>query len=634
MPARRDVPAPSTANDPTAAGITPMRTTRPKASARSTVTLVSALALAPAAGTALPARGQEPAAAKSTTGAAEAPSLFPKGYADHAALSAALRRAAEARPDRVRVEALARSAQGREVWLVTLGTPAPEGARPKPAVLVVANLEADHVVGGQAALGIIERLADPKADLGWLDRVTVYVVPRLNPDGAERVVAQTPAADVRTNLRPIDRDRDGRSGEDGPDDLDGDGVVTRMRVKDPKTATSVVDEKDPRILRKADPAKGERAVYAEEAEGRDDDGDGLRNEDPPGGVNLNRNWPHRWTEFDREAGFSPASEPEVFGLIRFAFAHPEVVAVWSFGLNDNLREEPKKPASTLDDADLPLFAELSRAFAKATAPAEQPPKGTSPAGQGMPAPGATTDGPLSEWAYHQFGAVGLASRLWTTPEVPPAVAEKPAEKEASKGQKEPEKAAGNKTASPQPDTPALTGEARWLAWNDRVMGGRAFVPFKPFDHPALGKVEIGGWRPGVRLNPPAEQVGALAGAHLAFLKDLAGRLPRLSLPEAKAVAKGGGLYEVTATVANEGYFPTALAQGVRTGKAPPVLVRLDAGKAKVLSGRTLERVDTLAGSGGRRSFRWLIQAPEGAASVRIDASCPKAGSAEATVPLR
>src|SRR5207249_3039991 len=121
-----------------------------------------------------------------------------------------------AQPDRVRVVSLARSAQGRDVWLVTLGKPDPST---KPTVLVVANLEADHVVGSQVALGLVERLAG--AD--WLDRVTLYVVPRLNPDGAERALG-TPSIEFRTNLRPIDRDRDGKSGEDGPDDLNGDGV--------------------------------------------------------------------------------------------------------------------------------------------------------------------------------------------------------------------------------------------------------------------------------------------------------------------------------------------------------------------------------------------------------------------------
>ena len=66
------------------------------------------------------------------------------------------------------------------------------------------------------------------------------------------------------------------------------------------------------------------------------------------------------------------------------------------------------------------------------------------------------------------------------------------------------------------------------------------MPFHPVNHPTLGKVEVGGWKPGVRLNPPIEQVGAIVDTHFAFLKDLAGRVPSLSIKEAKAEAKGGG----------------------------------------------------------------------------------------------
>ena len=77
------------------------------------------------------------------------------------------------------------------------------------------------------------------------------------------------------------------------------------------------------------------------------------------------------------------------------------------------------------------------------------------------------------------------------------------------------------------------------------MGGRAFVPFAPFDHPTLGKVEIGGWKPGVRLNPPSDQVDAIADAHAAFLKDLAARLPDLAdLRSQGRGRRGAGIFQV------------------------------------------------------------------------------------------
>ncbi len=568
------------------------------------------------------------------------PSLFPAGYLDADGLGAALKRLSEAYPKAVRVAPLGKSLRGRDLWLVTLGHADPASSERRPSILLVANLEADHVVGSHVALGLIERLAAADGrdaeTTKLLDRCTILVVPRLNPDGVERLL-HAPRSDFRVNLRPLDRDRDGRSNEDGPNDLDGDGLITRMRVRDDQP-TLLAGEKDPRIARLAVASKGEKAVFREFSEGVDDDDDGRVNEDPDGGVDLNRNWPHRWTEFDPEAGAEPASEPEVRTLIKFAFDHPEIAVAWSFGLNDNL----KSAATTPDDADKPFFAELSRLFnaahagkpakpAEAEPPAAKPdsprPSATvsrvrmqarggprpsrPPANEGAqgapPAIDATTDGAFSEWAYFQYGVIGLASRLWSTPEIP----------EPAKG---------------QPAVPA-DGEARWLHWNDHVMGGRAFVPFKPFDHPTLGVVEIGGWKPGVRLNPPAGQIEAIADGHATFLKELAARLPELTLSEPKVESKGGGVYQVDATVRNPGYLPTAIAQGVRTRKAPPVLVRLKPGGAKLLAGRALTKVDALAGSGGRQEFRWLLLAPEGA-TVSLEASCPKAGRSPRSVELK
>jgi hypothetical protein len=606
------------------------------------------------------------------------PEPFPAGYLDYHGLSAALTRLAEAHPETVRLRSLAKTGHGRDVWLVTVGRPQKDGEQAKAAVLLVANLEADHVIGSHIALGMVERLAgadgrDP-AITALLDQRTIHLVPRLNPDGAERLLAGKPRTEIRTNLTALDRDRDRKAGEDGPDDLDGDGLATRMRVKDEK-ATLIVDAKDARIVRKADPVKGERAEFSEYAEGKDNDGDGQLNEDPAGGINLNRNWPHHWTEFDPEAGYSPASEPEVYALIAWAFDHPEIAALWSFSLNDNLKVEPRKPGSTLDEADLPYFVELCKLHAKAEKSAANEPaktdaaadrkaeasaasqrtakpaataapgdldRGTArlkaaipdeqtkiqvqrravggPGNAVAPAPAApsggkgglegTTDGALSEWAYHQFGIVALASRLWSEPDL----------------------------ATPGRDgsaaVPPADAEARWLDWNDKVMGGRAFVPFHEVDHPSLGKILVGGWKPGVRLNPPAGRIAAIVDVELAFLKELAAKLPALAVKDATVKSLGGGLFEIKAIVTNEGYLPTALAQGTRTGRAFPVLVRLKAGSARLLAGKPLDRIPTVAGSGGRKEYRWLLLAPEQVKAATLEVSCPQAGRVVKELPLK
>ncbi|GIW87899.1 MAG: hypothetical protein KatS3mg108_2223 [Isosphaeraceae bacterium] len=567
--------------------------------------------------------------------AQEALALFPRGYDHHEALTAAIERLAQNWPATIRVVALGRSAEGREIPMIRLGRDEPPAAFPRPAIVIVANLEADHLVGSQVALRMVERLADADGDEAavteLIDRVTLYVVPRLNPDGAERLLSGSVRLDHRGSLRPLDHDRDGRADEDGPDDLDGDGLSLLMRVRD-EFATWVPDDQDPRLLRKADPAKGEKPVYSVYREGLDNDGDGLIDEDPPGGVELQRNWPYRWSEFDPTAGYSPGAEPETRPLIRFLVERPEVVAVWTFGLADNLSAEPKKPDSPLHEADIPYFAELVRRHQQHTAEAAkapgQPlaaPEPAFPAPMPVPVPPApvrtrpgsastalptldpATDGALHDWAYQQRGLIGLAARLWSRPEIP----------DPAEGEPKP------------PDDP----EARWLYWNDRVAGGAAFVPFRAFDHPTLGPVELGGWRPGVRLNPPAERFAPIADAQLAFLKDLVDRLPRLELRRVEARPFGDGLFELEAVVANAGVLPTALAQGVRTREAPPVVVRLQTQGAQVVTGKVLHRLDAIS-SAQPVTLRWTIRAAEDVRSVDLEITCPRVGQIRRAVPLR
>jgi hypothetical protein len=154
------------------------------------------------------------------------------------------------------------------------------------------------------------------------------------------------------------------------------------------------------------------------------------------------------------------------------------------------------------------------------------------------------------------------------------------------------------------------------------------------NHSSLGKVSVGGWKPGVRLNPPAGRIDQLVAVELGFLKALAGKLPGLAVSEVKVVPKGGGLFEIKVVVANDGYLPTSLAQGVRTGRSPPVIVRLKAGSAKLLAGKPLERIPSLAGSGGHQQYRWLLLAPDAVKTVTLEVTCPQAGRIRKDIELK
>lgn len=209
------------------------------------------------------------------------------------------------------------------------GSPEPDS---RPAVLISANLEGVHLVGTEAALMLAEKLlakyGSDKTISSFLEKRTVYIAPLLNPDVAQYFFAQIRYERLANNT-PVDDDLDDLTDEDGPDDLNKDGVITQMRVKDPE-GRWIPDPAEPRLMRLADAKKGEKGIYEIYSEGLDNDGDGKYNEDPAGGVELNRNFPHDFEYYVRASGLWPVSQKETIALMEFLASHPNIALVLNF----------------------------------------------------------------------------------------------------------------------------------------------------------------------------------------------------------------------------------------------------------------------------------------------------------------
>lgn len=202
----------------------------------------------------------------------------------------------------------------------------------RPAVFVSANLEGLHLVGTEAALMLTEKLLSGYGSDESITRLlrnrTIYVAPLLNPDGSACYFADV-KHEQSWNMEPVDDDADGERDEDGPDDLNGDGWITQMRVKDPE-GEYLPHPANPRLMKKADSAKGEQGIYKLYIEGLDDDGDGNFNEDPRGGIALNRNFPHDFEYLNKRAGMWPVSAQESIALLEFLTAKPQIAMVLNF----------------------------------------------------------------------------------------------------------------------------------------------------------------------------------------------------------------------------------------------------------------------------------------------------------------
>lgn len=285
-------------------------------------------------------------------------------YHNYQELSAALKAAVTAHPDLARLVSIGKTREGRDIWAVEIAKEAATPIDGRPALLIAANLEGDHVIGSELALFAIDYLLNAyAADAAVKQRLetsAIYVLPRVNPDGAEQMFAPVKAL-RRTNATPFDADNDARVDEDGPEDLNKDGVITVMRVKDPK-GPYMISPEDPRLMKRADPAKGESGGWALYPEGIDNDGDGFINEDGPGGVDINRNFMHQYPYFATDAGRYMASEAETRAVLEYVLKHRNIAAILTFGESDNLISGAGRAGAS---ANINLIEFADRSFADA-----------------------------------------------------------------------------------------------------------------------------------------------------------------------------------------------------------------------------------------------------------------------------
>lgn len=253
-------------------------------------------------------------------------------------------------PTKAKVHNLAVSPGGNPVIILEIGTEVQSGEKKKPAVFVTANPEGINPLSSYASVILARQLLSDDKHLGF----TWYILPVLNPDALARYFQSVKWENPRNGMK-VNDDMDDAVDEDGPSDLNKDGYITDMRVRDPQGAW-IIDPAEPRVMRRADRTKGEKGIYRIYLEGIDDDGDGLYNEDPPGGVNTGINFPHLFRPFTPAGGMWPGSTPEVYNLMRFIFSKPEIAATFTFGTTNFALVPPeggRRGTADLDNITLP-----------------------------------------------------------------------------------------------------------------------------------------------------------------------------------------------------------------------------------------------------------------------------------------
>lgn len=498
-------------------------------------------------------------------------------------------------PGLTRLHNIGKSYEGRDLLVLEITNRSTGEGLSKPGFWMDGNLHAGEVMGAEVCLKNIDTLVkgyggDPFiTDL--LDTRTVYIMPKLNPDGSEHYLHNPDG--LRSSVRPHDSDGDGVLDEDPQEDLDGDGYVLQMRVRD-ETGSMKTSPDDPRLMVAVEVSeKGEWRTYSE---GIDNDGDGLFNEDGVGGLDINRNWPGQWQqEFVQSgAGPFPLSEPETRAVADFLLSHPNVTGVVNHHMSGNFVYRPPTALhfdpvtgeeQPMAQADLSNFNFLGIKYTELINGQEVVPVfGRS----GPPRYGAIW-GVMIGWAYDHYGVFSWVPEM------------------------------GSYAPFCDYDEDGNASEVERLRWNDTELDGRIFVDWRPFLHPQLGEVEIGGWVSKVydpnrgtytnTLTTPGPVFEEFLAEHTAWNNWLASMSPLVRVTEVTATPVGSGFMKVTAKIQNQGFLPTNVTeQAIRNETAKTVRVSVALRGAELVFGDETADVGHLPGNRASPvSAEWMIR---------------------------
>ncbi len=467
-------------------------------------------------------------------------------YYDHASIGDIGRRLEQAYPDRCRLSSIGDSYQGRELWMITVTNFDHGEADQKSGMYIDGNIHANEIQGTEVSLYTAWYLCEMADRVPWVDSLlderVFYIVPSINPDGRESFMYEgNNQHSPRSGVVPRDSDGDGTVDEDGYDDLNGDGHITQMRVRNPNGRWIVSPEDSRIMIRAAIDQPGEYDMLG--SEGWDNDGDGRVNEDGVAfSYDPNRNWPWRWQPRYVQGGadYYPTSLPETRAVIDFIVAHPNIAGVQTYHNSGGMiLRGPGVPRDQYRPQDVRVYDALG-AVGEEILPGYRYMVVWSDL--------YTVWGGELDWTYGGRGIISYSNELFT----PFKYFEEAPEQERY--------------------------DRVEYRFDRLLLMNEAVVPWTEVQHPQFGTVEVGGVKKQYTRAIPGFLLPAEAHRNMAFTLYQAHQMPLVKVDTVMTRSLGNGLTEVTAVIANRRITPTHTQQDIENHITRPDWVSIEGGQ--------------------------------------------------------
>jgi len=546
-------------------------------------------------------------------------------WLDHDEIGERMQLMARTWPEFLDLQSIGTSYGGREMWLMTVNNPATGPEEGKAAMMIEANVHGNEIQGAEVILYTIWYLME---NYGRIDDITslvdervFYLLPSVNPDGRDYFLDET-GSGGRTGHVPVDSDGDGAFDEDGPNDINGNGIIEQIRKSTPGEGTHRISTLDPRIMERVAPDEvGDWVLLG--SEGLDDDGDGRVNEDPVGGYDPNRNYASDWQPNYIQGGSMnyPFELPESRAINDFQMSHPNIAGFQSFHNTGGmlLRGPGAAWQGRYPQSDITVYDEIGE-FGERMLPYYD----YLVIWQGL----YTVHGGSIDWTNDGLGIISFSNELWNRGQYfnSPLL-----------------------QAQQQDPRQPISGQRSRYFFDDFLEFGNEYVEWAPFDHPQYGPVEMGGFKKlSGRVNPRFMSM-ELFHRNMAFTLYHADVMPLMSMGETSVERLDGDVYRVRLDITNERLTPTITTRGRENNVVRPDLITIGGnveiiaagwvadqnrpGPTQLIDQNEFDRIMVRSGHPGRttKTIEYLVR---GSGDMTVTYSSVKGGTVTSTVQLR